>query len=62
MNVTELTRQLIDIPSVTGDEWAMGMFLKKHLEHLGYFVQMQEVAAGRTLDAYGHSATVYSIE
>src|SRR5258705_6471256 len=47
MNVTELTRQLIDIPSVTGDERAVGMFLKKHLEHLGYFVQMQEVAADR---------------
>jgi acetylornithine deacetylase len=47
MNVTELTRRLIDIPSVTGDERAVGMFLKEHLESLGYFVQMQEVAQDR---------------
>ena len=47
MDVTELTRKLIDIPSVTGDERAVGMFLKEHLEDLGYFVQMQEVAADR---------------
>ena len=43
----ELTRKLIDIPSVTGDERALGMFLKEHLETLGYFVEMQEVAADR---------------
>jgi acetylornithine deacetylase len=47
MNVTELTRKLIDIPSVTGDERAVGMFLKEHLESLGYFVKMQEVARDR---------------
>lgn len=47
MNVTELTRKLIDIPSGTGDERAVGMFLKEHLESLGYFVEMQEVAADR---------------
>ena len=27
MNVFELTRQLIDIPSVTGEELAVGQFL-----------------------------------
>jgi len=47
MNVFELTRKLIDIPSVTGDEKAVGMFLKSHLERLGYTVAMQEVAADR---------------
>jgi acetylornithine deacetylase len=47
MNVTELTRKLIDTPSVTGDERAVGMFLKEHLESLGYTVKLQEVAADR---------------
>src|SRR6267378_8243691 len=47
MNVNGLTRQLIDIPSVTGDEKLVGMFLQSSLEELGYFVQMQEVAADR---------------
>jgi acetylornithine deacetylase len=47
MNLFELTRKLIDIPSVTGDEKSVGMFLKLHLESLGYNVEMQEVAADR---------------
>src|SRR6266850_6248166 len=47
MNLFELTRKLIDIPSVTGDEKAVGEFLKSHLEHLGYQVEMQEVAEER---------------
>lgn len=47
MHLFELTRKLIDIPSVTGDEKAVGMFLKSHLERLGYTVAMQEVAADR---------------
>ena len=47
MKVTELTRALIDIPSLSGDEKSVGMFLKTHLENLGYEVRMQEVAAER---------------
>ena len=47
MNVFELTRQLIDIPSVTGDELAVGQFLARHLEQLGYRVERQEVAPDR---------------
>ena len=47
MNVFELTRQLIDIPSVTGDELAVGEFLSKYLEELGYLVERQEVATER---------------
>lgn len=43
----ELTRKLIDIPSLTGDERAVGEFLKHHLENLGYNIEMQEVAADR---------------
>ncbi|HEV7681363.1 MAG TPA: M20/M25/M40 family metallo-hydrolase [Pyrinomonadaceae bacterium] len=47
MNVNELTRQLIDIPSLSGDEKLVGMFLKVHLESLGYEVQLQQVATER---------------
>lgn len=47
MNLFELTRKLIDIPSVTGDEKDVGVFLESHLESLGYQVEMQEVAEDR---------------
>lgn len=47
MNLNELTRKLIDIPSVTGDERLVGVFLKSHLEGLGYVVEMQEVEKDR---------------
>ncbi len=47
MNIVELTRALIDIPSVTGDELAVGQFLASHLAQLGYRVERQEVAADR---------------
>jgi acetylornithine deacetylase len=43
LSVYELTRKLIDIPSVSGDEKAVALFLKSHLEGLGYVVHMQEV-------------------
>jgi acetylornithine deacetylase len=47
MNLFELTRKLIDIPSVTGDERTVGEFLKTYLKSLGYNVETQEVAADR---------------
>jgi acetylornithine deacetylase len=47
MSLFELTRQLIDIPSVTGEEGAVGSFLVGHLEDLGYRVEKQEIAPGR---------------
>lgn len=47
MNLFALTRQLIDIPSVTGNEAAAGNFLAAHLEGLGYRVEKQEVASNR---------------
>ena len=47
MNVFELTRQLIDIPSVTGDELAVGKFLSSYLEERGFVVKRQEVAPDR---------------
>jgi len=47
MNLFELTRQLIDIPSVTGEELAAAQFLASYLEQLGYRVERQEVTTCR---------------
>ena len=47
MNLVELTRQLIDIPSITGDELEIGRFLASYLEKLGYHVELQETAPSR---------------
>lgn len=47
MTLFELTRQLIDIPSLTGEEGEAGSFLAKYLKDLGYRVETQEVAADR---------------
>lgn len=43
----DLTRRLIDIPSVTGEEGAVGRFLAAQLEGLGYEVESQQVAGDR---------------
>jgi acetylornithine deacetylase len=45
MNLIELTRELINIPSVTGREMQVARFLDSYLRGLGYTVEMQEVAA-----------------
>ena len=47
MELFRLTRELIDIPSLTGDEKAVGEYLSNHLERLGYRVERQEVAPDR---------------
>ncbi len=47
MSLFELTRQLIDIPSLTGDEGDVGTFLATYLEDLGYRVEAQTVAPTR---------------
>ncbi|HKO61253.1 MAG TPA: M20/M25/M40 family metallo-hydrolase [Pyrinomonadaceae bacterium] len=47
MNVFELTRKLIDIPSVTGAEANIGYFLAAYLESFGYQVERQAVANER---------------
>jgi len=47
MNLFGLTRELIDIPSVTGDELAVGEYLSDYLERLGYRVEKQEIGADR---------------
>jgi acetylornithine deacetylase len=47
MTLFELTRTLMDIPSVSGEEGEVGRFLASHLEGLGYTVELQEVEPGR---------------
>jgi acetylornithine deacetylase len=47
MNLFELTRTLMDIPSVSGEEGEVGRFLASYLEGLGYDVELQEVEPGR---------------
>ena len=43
----QLTRQLIDIPSLTGEEGDVGSFLESYLKDLRYQVERQQIAAGR---------------
>lgn len=43
MNLFELTKKLIDIPSVSGDEQVIGFFLRDYLESLGWTVELQAV-------------------
>jgi acetylornithine deacetylase len=47
MNLFELTRQLIDIPSLTGSEGQAGRFLSSVLHDLGYRVERQLVDQDR---------------
>jgi len=47
IDVLKLTRELIDIPSVTGEEAAVGRFIREMLGRLGYKVELQQVADGR---------------
>jgi len=47
MNLFELTRELIDIPSVTGEETDVGEYLSHYLELFGYRIERQEVAPDR---------------
>jgi acetylornithine deacetylase len=44
MNLFELTKNLMNIPSVSGDEEAVGFFLRDHLESLGWTVELQAVS------------------
>jgi len=47
MDPIQLTRQLVDIPSITGDEAAIGVFLDEHLQRLGFITRRQEISPGR---------------
>ncbi len=48
MDVFRLTRELIDIPSVTGDEFQIGTSLGELLLRLGYRVEFQDVTDERS--------------
>lgn len=47
VNLFQVTRQLIDIPSTTGEEGAAGNFLASFLRDLGYRVELQPVGTER---------------
>ncbi|HVO34263.1 MAG TPA: M20/M25/M40 family metallo-hydrolase [Gemmatimonadales bacterium] len=48
VEVCALTRSLVDIPSVSGDEGEISAFVASCLERLGYRVELQEAAPGRS--------------
>jgi acetylornithine deacetylase len=48
VDVFRLTRELIDIPSVTGTEFEIGNSLGELLNRLGYHVELQDVATERS--------------
>jgi acetylornithine deacetylase len=47
MNLFELTKSLMNVPSVSGDEEAVGFFLRDYLESLGWTVELQAVSANQ---------------
>ena len=47
MNVFELTRKLISIPSISGDEKAVAEFLANYLTEAGFEVELQEAVESR---------------
>ena len=48
VDVLRLTRELIDIPSVTGEEFQIGTSLGELLIRLGYHVELQHIAPERS--------------
>lgn len=48
MNLFELTKSLMNIPSVSGEEEAVGFYLRDYLESLGWTVELQPVGDERT--------------
>ena len=48
LDVYALTRALVDIPSVSGDEGEVAAFVATYLERRGYRVELQEAAPGRS--------------
>jgi acetylornithine deacetylase len=47
MNVFELTRALIEIPSISGDEGAVASFLAEYLVGAGFQVELQDIGDNR---------------
>ncbi len=53
MDLFELTKSLMNIPSVSADEEAVGLFLRDYLQSLGWTVEMQAVeGCGGNVIAY----------
>src|SRR5207245_7569895 len=48
IDILRLTRELIDIPSVTGEEFQIGTSVGELLNRLGYHVELQDVAPERS--------------
>jgi acetylornithine deacetylase len=48
VDLFRLTRELIDVPSVTGEEFQIGTSLGELLNRLGYHVELQDVASERS--------------
>jgi acetylornithine deacetylase len=48
MNLFELTKTLMNIPSLSGDEQAVGFFLRDYLESLGWTVELQAVSENQS--------------
>jgi acetylornithine deacetylase len=48
VDVFRLTRELIDIPSVTGEEFEIGNSLGELLNRLGFHVELQDIASERS--------------
>src|SRR5919206_2777829 len=48
IDVLRLTRELVDIPSVTGEEFQIGTSLGELLNRLGYHVELQDAAPERS--------------
>ena len=51
MKLFELTTSLMNIPSVSGDEEAVGFYLRDYLESLGWTVELQAVGEPTLLSA-----------
>lgn len=47
MHLFDLTKALMNIPSVSGEEQAVGYFLRDHLRSLGWCVELQPVSANQ---------------
>jgi len=54
MDLLALTRQLVDIESISGNEAAVGFFLVEYLRQLGYIVQ-RTVVEGERANVYATS-------
>ncbi len=48
IDVLRLTRELVDIPSITGEEFQIGTSLGELLLRLGYHIELQDVAPERS--------------